>query len=73
VPSWFVAAGLHPQDFFTTNGVASLVGSFDAVSGNLSSAIAASTVGSGGGSGFSSGGFGGGGGGGVGGGGGGTW
>jgi uncharacterized protein (TIGR04222 family) len=73
VPSWYVAAGLYPQDFFTTNGVSSLVGSFDSVSANLSSAIAASTVGSGGGSGFSSSGFSGGGGGGVGGGGGGTW
>jgi uncharacterized membrane protein len=73
VPSWYVASGLNSQDFFTTSGVSSLVGSFDAVSGTLSSAIAASTVGSGGGSGFSSSGFGGGGGGGMGGGGGGTW
>ncbi len=73
VPSWYVGAGLNAQDFFTTSGVSSLVSSFDAVSANLSTAVAAGSVGSGGGSGFSSSGFSGGGGGGVGGGGGGTW
>ncbi|MGV8849490.1 MAG: DUF2207 domain-containing protein [Propionibacteriaceae bacterium] len=73
VPSWYVAAGLGSQEFFSDTGVSSLLGSFDSVSTSVSSAIAASTVGSGGGSGFSGSGFAGGGGGGVGGGGGGTW
>ena len=56
VPAWYVGAGLNAQDFFTTSGVSSLVGSFDAVSANLGTAVAAvaaSSVGSGGGSGFS--------------------
>ena len=73
VPPWYIATGLHSQDFFTTGGVSSLPGSFDSVSTSFPHAIAAGTVGSGGGSGFSSSGFGGGGGGGVGDGGGGTW
>lgn len=73
VPSWYVGVGTQPQDFFTTQGLSSLMGSFDTVSASLGGAVAASTVGSGGGSGFSGGGFSGGGGGGVGGGGGGTW
>ena len=73
VPSWYVGVATQPQDFFTTQGLSSLMGSFDTVSASLGGAVAASTVGSGGGSGFSGGGFSGGGGGGVGGGGGGTW
>jgi uncharacterized membrane protein YgcG len=73
VPSWYVAAGLGSQEFFSDTGVSSLLGSFDSFSTSVSSAMVASTVGSGGGSGFSGGGFAGGGGGGVGGGGGGTW
>ena len=70
MPSWYVADGLHPQDLFGTAGILSIVGSFDTLSMNFGTAIAASSMGSGGGSGFSGGDFGGGG---VGGGGGGTW